>query len=375
MHARASFEGGVFDSGIEGGRASAELEPGLSGVRARLPDGREYSIAWREARLEQGGASGRMVFVRGAGADPTFFCEAPGFVDALAEAGGSTLAPAVEELRGRAKARSRQSLGGWGLLLAVLVAFGFAVPPSYRWLVDRAVDQVPLSVDAKLGDLASVELAGQGPPIDNPKVTGFAQEVVDRLVAALPPEQQAHSFKITVVENPNVNAMALPGGRMVLFSGLIKRADNADMVAGVLAHEVAHVTERHGLRHLLRSVGIVVVLQALVGDPSGLIGVLTQGAALAVLTDYSRDQESNADEVGAALAARAGFNPEGLPAFFDELSRLDVGEVPEALQWMSSHPSHEERSASLREGNAALEIAAAPPLKHSLAEAKAALTE
>jgi len=161
---------------------------------------------------------------------------------------------------------------------------------------------------------------------------------------------------------------------MAILSGLLKKAEDADMIAGVLAHEMMHVRHRHGLRHAVRATGVVSAVALLFGDASGVGGLLAQGAALAALTSYSREHETEADLDGLALMANAGFDPAGMPALFNLLKELAPdGQAPELLAWMASHPRHDERIAALNARIPGLPRGEGKPMTHTLEAAQAAL--
>jgi len=367
------FDGGLFDPALEGGRAAATIRFRAGSVEARVASGASFELPYAGLRIELGGHSGRVVFLRGAGEERVIFSEAKGFLEALRDRGGVTVQQAHDGVMAGVARGQRRGRGLWMLVAVLIAGLCWVVPLGLRAGVDSAVGALPKTVDTQLGDLAAMEISRTGPTVDDPRAAAFAQEVVDKLVAQLPPEDRAYPFKITVVENPQVNAFALPGGRMALLSGLLKRADSADMVAAVLAHEIAHVTKRHGLRHMTRSLGVIAGLQLLVGDVSGIVAILAQGATLAVITNYSREHELEADAEGLKLLAKAGFDPAAMPAFFEKLKSLDSSEVPKGLEWISTHPDHDSRIAALKALIPSAERGKPPALKHSFADAKAAV--
>ena len=367
------FDGGIFDASLEGGRAAATIRFRTGCVEARVASGASFELPYAGLRIELGGHSGRVVFLRGATEGRVIFSEAKGLLEAVRERGGMTVEAAHDAVTSGINRDRRRGRGLWLIAAVVLAGLVWLIPLGLRAGVDGAVASMPKSVDAQLGELAAMEISRTGPTVDDPRAAAFAQEVVDKLVAVLPPEEREYAFKITVVENPQVNAFALPGGRMALLTGLLKRADNADMVAAVIAHEISHVTKRHGLRHMVRSLGVVAGLQLLLGDVSGVAAVLAQGATLAVITNYSRDHESEADAVGMQMLAKAGFDPAAMPAFFEKLKSLDASEMPKGLEWISTHPDHDSRIAALRALLPTAERGKAAVLKNSFAEAQAAV--
>ncbi len=140
-----------------------------------------------------------------------------------------------------------------------------------------------------------------------------------------------------------MNAFALPGGQVVVNSGLLRDAESAEEVAGVLAHEISHVELRHTLRNLIHSLGWRAVLGAAMGDLSG--GVWANMAQELGELGYSRDMEREADMAGLQLLRRSGVPATGMLRFFVRMERN--GASPPVL--LSTHPSGLERMTALRE--------------------------
>jgi predicted Zn-dependent protease len=153
-------------------------------------------------------------------------------------------------------------------------------------------------------------------------------------------------FTFAVVENDIANAFALPGGFMVVFTGLILRADSAEQVAGVMAHEMAHVTHRHGLRRIAHSVGIWAGFSVLLGNLDALTSLAVSVFQMGTINSYSQEQEIDADLEGAEMLIAARIDPRGLAEFF-EMMQEEYGDVPDVLAWTSTHPQHDERVAAI----------------------------
>ncbi|MHA1154337.1 MAG: M48 family metallopeptidase [Alphaproteobacteria bacterium] len=248
---------------------------------------------------------------------------------------------------------ARPRIGLWRALwlglagLAILVAVVWvALPRLAGWTAAR----IPVSWEEALGQRAFEELTEVFAAVrdDAPKFceTEAGRAALDRLVArlAVPAAAQVaapYRFQITVLDIEMANAFALPGGRVVLFRGLIEKAGDASEVAGVLAHEMGHVTHRHGTQAILRGLGLEVLFGLMLGDlGEGLFGDI--GTTLMSLS-YSREAEAEADRVALALLDQTGIGTQGLAAFFDRLAETD-GDPPSALQLLSTHPSHEARA-------------------------------
>jgi predicted Zn-dependent protease len=156
-----------------------------------------------------------------------------------------------------------------------------------------------------------------------------------------------YTFRVTVVNNGTVNALAAPGGHLLLFRGLLERARTPEELAGVLAHEIQHVLHRDGTRALLRHASTGLLLAALSGDPTGVMSYGLEAAhALASLT-YSRQAETEADIGGLRLLAAAGVSPTGMLAFFEQLL-AEEQRIPQGLRYASTHPAAAERLTRLR---------------------------
>jgi predicted Zn-dependent protease len=195
-----------------------------------------------------------------------------------------------------------------------------------------------------------------GPELNDVLVVGAMQSIVDRLAphAAI----DGLKFKVHVVDSPVVNAFALPGGTMVVFTGLIENAKNADQVAAVLGHEMAHATLRHGLQRISHSIGIWAAVTLLVGDASGLFAAGADLVQLATLNSYSREQENAADEEGIRMLHAAAIDPTSMAQFF-QLLEQQHGDLPGMLAWISTHPDHAARIENVQS-----RVASLPPREY-----------
>lgn len=149
-----------------------------------------------------------------------------------------------------------------------------------------------------------------------------------------------YDFRVLVVDFDMTNAFALPGGAIVIFGGLIDFAETPEEVAGVLAHEMAHVIKRHGTEALLRSYGLQLLIESLTGSAGG--GVAGGVGETLLGLSYSRDAEREADVTGIGLLQQAGLRADGLGRFFERFG--GEADTPAALDLLSTHPSSESRA-------------------------------
>jgi predicted Zn-dependent protease len=260
----------------------------------------------------------------------------------------------LEAARGRHAARQRRGLVTGLCVLAALALAGWL-------LLTRAAPEIvaatlPPASEQLLGEAAlSQMLAGETEIKVGPAVEAV-RAIVARLAAAVA-DNPGYEFDVRLVESEAVNAAALPGGKIIVFSGLLAEAGSPDEVAGVLAHEICHVLHRDSLRGLVGRLGGSAVIALLLGG-GDLSRIAGQAGALDQLA-YGRDQERAADREGILLMARAGLPPAALAAFFERLRAKEGGKLPEFL---STHPDTATRVVELRRLAATTPVADPRPL-------------
>jgi len=230
------------------------------------------------------------------------------------------------------------------IVLLALAAIFWGLPRLFRATVDGAVGALPYTVDEAIGEAVfdSMELGGE--VLEDPILTEAVQAILDRLTphSSLP----TATFTFKIVDSEQVNAFALPGGFIVVYTGLLAQADDPGQVAGVLAHEMAHVTQRHGLRRIAHSLGIWAGISMIFGSGDVLTSIAVDLFTMANVNDYSQDQETEADLEGARMLIAGRIDPAGLASFFAKLA-AEHGDVPDSLAWFSTHPQHKERVAGI----------------------------
>lgn len=339
-----SFTGTCFPAGATQG-IPVSLRAHASATVAQATDGTTWELPHRDATLRRGGHDGTMLFVRGRedGA-PTLCCADPDFATELRLSAGRVLDPEFARLGAPARRRLGCIAVGLAILLTLLVGTAAALWWAATSGVRHAVAALPPSIDRQLGDAGFSQMDLGGERSTDPLLTGAVEAIAVRLRAQA--ERHDFDFRFTVVRADTINAFALPGGQMVVYTGLIAQCDDPGQLASVLAHEMAHVTRRHGLHGVARQAGLLIGVQLLLGDVSGLAGLATQGGMTAIISGYSRDMEREADVEGARMLAAAGFDPLAMASFFGRLAEAG-DQAPGWLQWMSTHPDHAERIAAI----------------------------
>ena len=168
-------------------------------------------------------------------------------------------------------------------------------------------------------------------------------------------ELKDFAWEFNVVDDPNtVNAFCMPGGKVVVYTGILKVTQNEDALAVVMGHEIAHAIAKHGNERMSQGVvaqlGLTSLDLALSQKPAATRALLMQaagaGAQVGVLLPFSRTHESEADEIGLYLMAMAGYNPAEAAPFWERMNKLGGSRPPEFL---STHPDPAKRSQKLRE--------------------------
>lgn len=192
--------------------------------------------------------------------------------------------------------------------------------------------------------------------IDNDaRLKARVEEITGRLIAqaiALRPETADWKWSIHIIDDPDtVNAWAMAGGRMALYSGLVDKIEPSDdELAQVLGHEIAHALAKHTAEKMSVALAsdLAVTAVAISQDNSGLaLAGASLAAALAVKLPNSRTAESEADRIGIELAARAGYDPRAAVSLWKKMKNVGGGKAP--LELLSTHPAPDTRIENLRE--------------------------
>ena len=250
--------------------------------------------------------------------------------------------------------------------MALVLMASLALP---AWLLAAVTPQLPdpgsvpgvtKQQQEQVGQQAVSEVYKQMPVLpDSSPVTQYVQRL-GRKLAAVIPQQDSWPYQFHVIPEKDINAFALPGGPIFVNLGTITAAANEAELAGVMAHEMSHIYMQHSMKaaNKQRASSIIGLLGGLVGAYGGALGSLAnmgiQVGAGAVFMKYSRQDEAQADAVGAIILYKAGYDPQAMADFFQKLaSQGGSGGGP---SFLSSHPDPGNREASIQK-----EIANWPP--------------
>ncbi|WP_290902129.1 M48 family metalloprotease [Aquabacterium sp.] len=248
---------------------------------------------------------------------------------------------------------------------ALLSACGSTVVNPVTGEAERSVMDEPAEIAQ--GQKAHQQVLKEQRAYANPKVQAYVNTLGQKLAAQSHRANLAWTF--TVLDSPEVNAFALPGGYVYVTRGIMAYLDSEAELAGVMGHEIGHVTARHGAQRATRqqNAGLGVLAATVLGvvlegagvrGATDLAGQVSQTAAAGYVASYSREQESQADELGAEYLARNHYNPRNMvdviqvlksqEQFAADTARAEGRQAPSGNNWLASHPSNAQRLADIR---------------------------
>lgn len=224
-----------------------------------------------------------------------------------------------------------------GGLVVILVVVFFAG----GLIVDRLAVHIPAEYDNKLGaQLPSELMAEFGPILENGPLVDRTQALFEELRAALP-EDDPRSYTLTIIDTDDVNALALPGSQIVVFRGLLERAESENEVAMVLAHEFGHIYHRHHWRKLGRS-ALFAILATLVGSNTALQSEVTSLPLTTMMQSNSRSHESESDRFALDMVCRHYGHSAGASDFFSRNLAAEKGST-RVVSFLLTHPLSQKR--------------------------------
>jgi predicted Zn-dependent protease len=348
----------VFGPGFPSNGALVGFDLSDFGIRVETKELSDGTPRWNVIQLAKSGWDGRQLRLEWKGSAGTY---------SLMVSDAEAIAAVRKFAGGKAQLQSSgvdKATRGWSTaLIAITVFLPLLLIGGIVWQHDRiaawAVGLISIEQEAKLGEIIFSQHKRSLKLIEGESLA-MVKDIGAKLTA-----NSRHKFQFHVAEDKSVNAFAMPGGFVVVHTGLLLAAATPEEVAGVLAHEVQHVEQRHSLRRIAQSLGLSAALSLVFGDLSGLASM---GGDLLQLK-FSRDHETEADREGLKVLVAAKINPAGMRDFFGKLaeqSKLDLG-------FLSTHPASAERMADIDRLIKALpeEARQAPPLAYDYAAIKA----
>ncbi len=336
---QTSWTGHYFD-GRTSTRHSVTVFLTPSGLEISLSDGSRIFWPYHEVTQTQGAYEHEPARLeRGHSTPEALVVENPGFLPSM-----RTIA--------RREGRQFRGLREFPRQARVIVLAGVAsvamLGALMLWgipaLAELVTPLVPTTWDTALGNTVMPQLAPADLRCGSRRLRESVDKIVARLAAAGPPTP--YLFRVTIVESPVFNALAAPGGSIILFRPLVRSTETPEELAGVLAHEMQHVRLRHATKALVRDLSMAAIAGAVLGDVSGIGAVAVQAGRTLTTLHHSRGAEEEADREGMRLIQAAQIDPSGMIRFFETVkAKTANAELP---GYLSTHPETDQRIARLK---------------------------
>jgi beta-barrel assembly-enhancing protease len=228
---------------------------------------------------------------------------------------------------------------GFALLWAMFAYLPVLLPNSWKFDFIEAPDSLTISVEQEeqLGDFIMENLMSEMAIVEDPSIDSAMAAIESRLLSNL--GSTDYKYQILVVDVPQVNALTLPGGNILVFSGLLSFCESPEEVAAVLAHEIGHVEQRHVAYKLMAEISLTAITALLTG---GDVTMLHEVGRMLISSVFSRNQEADADHFGMELLVKAQIDPQSMAAFFERLNE-EKKDYSQYFEWIMSHPNNNNR--------------------------------
>lgn len=337
---RTTWEGYYLD-GQSAVRQRVVVSLCAHGLLFSTEDGGAHSWRYDDLRQNRDTRAGEPIRLERGGEIPEILVVPdPAFLTAWRQMAPSA-ATRVARPASRRRRRLYTGIAAISTVGMVVALYLWGIPVMSALLAAR----IPVAWEERLGREVVAHLAPREQRCTDPERLRLLEQILATLTASLP--SQPYTLRLLVVDDPMVNAFAAPGGYIVLFRGLLDLTGSAEELAGVLAHEVQHVLQRHAIRLLLEHASTGLLLTALTGDVSGTVVFGLESARLLGTLQHSRRHEAEADVAGLQMLIAAAIDPAGMVTLFERLQ--EAGQhTPRFLQYFSTHSSTAQRVATLK---------------------------
>ncbi len=197
--------------------------------------------------------------------------------------------------------------------------------------------------EVKIGQSVAYQIEKKYDMVEGVEENARVQAILDKLVAVC--DRKDIVYFIRIIDREEINATALPGGYIFLFKGVLDNATSDDQIAGVIAHEIGHITAKHGLKRMQASYGAL-LLQIAAIEARGNVAGGVNLATTSLFMEYSQDHELEADELGIKYMKKAGYDPQEMIAFLETMREETDKEIRRFSYWRT-HPHIPERIANI----------------------------
>ena len=230
------------------------------------------------------------------------------------------------------------------ILLFIPIFFKYILPVSSGFIAKK----IPISFEKNLSKPYFNMLVPKESSCNNDERFKEIESIFNMLTSSV--DDSPYDFNLHIIKSGIINAFALPGGDIVIYSKLIEKTTRPEQLAGVLAHEIQHITNQHGMESLIRDYSLSILISALTGNTNNTKTTLGFAKFLGLM-NYSRVNEKEADIKGIKLMKKAKLDPKGMVEFF-EILKKNTGDIPNSLEYVSTHPQTSDRVRELKNHSA-----------------------
>lgn len=327
---------GLFYDGKSAARHEAQIE--IESDRLSLVLDGDTRVNWPFANLHWAEKPGSGAIHLGLATNPDarLTIEDQNFTAAMRKA-----FPGIDRMTARHLGHRRSLV----IIISSSIALASIIYAAATLLPRLITPLIPDSIQQSIGDAALSDIISLYGEVEKSKrefcegAAGLA--ALDRLVDRLAKSENSTSFRVRVADLKMINALAVPGGRVLATRGMIEFVKSPEEFAGVIAHEMGHAIHRHPTKSVIRGIGLGATLDFLLGG-----GLASTTTSLLLHTNYSRDAEREADDTGFRLMQQAGMSTAGMVKLFERFEK-ELPSLPKALQAFSSHPRSADRAKRL----------------------------
>jgi len=337
------YKGTLFCEKLKTGRCGVKINLTDTGLESITPNGELFSISYNLIKIENIEPTGKIFKLSGGNESFHFLSHDKSLLRKIKRTGTEHVTEQIKTINTSNRNLLMKKFIIAGLIIGFFIFLYLIIPV----LFNSAISLLPKELDEQLGEIGMLQMQDEFTPFNDTFVRNSIDEILVTLEQNVDPDNN-WQFKIILVNNEVTNAFALPGGTIFVFTGLLSNSTSAEEVAGVIAHEMGHVINRHGIKRIAQSIGTIIIIQLLFGNAEGFLELAAELLTVASINNYSKSQEREADKTSVELMFKAGLNPEALSDFFYRLKEQGE-EVPEYLNWLSTHPSHDERIKAIED--------------------------
>ncbi|MGK0289905.1 MAG: putative Zn-dependent protease [bacterium] len=342
---QSQYDGAAFHPKLPKGRASGTIKITSSTLAITLESQRQL-FDLRKIKITKGGANNRLIFFKHPHyPEWSIYTSDTSILKNEYLQKNENTASQIQQIQGK----KRKSLLITTIILFLILASFGSLFLLKNPIVTLIASQIPPAWEVKIGKMIVSQILVSKKVIRDPKLLAQLKKITQPIVKSVQPSP--YPFKFHIIQDPTLNAFAVPGGNIVIHSGLLLEAGRSEELAGVLAHEIAHITRKHSLRNILSTAGTFLILQTFLGDFTGLIGVVAEGGGYLLRQKYSRDYEREADQFGWKYLEKANINPSGMIDFFKRVlqkekeltKKSSIAKATKSLSFLGTHPQTKKR--------------------------------